>query len=532
MNRSLQITLLVLFLAFTGKAQVLYSEDFSSQALPSGWTNDSLGQPAMHLWVFNNPYARAITGAGFDANFAIFDSDEGSTNDNIDEVAQLTTPDINISAATVSLFMAVDEQYRALLGPNTGGSQRLIEYSSDAGTTWTTLVFDSMDYGYPDPALHSEFDISSLLGQTNVRFRFSWTGTWDWWWALDNFQIISRQDCAGAPNAGITIASVQTVCPNVAFGLSLSGVDQTLGLTFQWQSSPDNISWTDIPGATNSSYNGSQTVANYYHCNVTCSNSAQTSASTEVFVALSPGTECYCSPPHSVDCLGANSAITNVSIVGTSLNNSSACDQLDDLAYTFWPVSFSTTAELVRGNAYDFSVTTDNDNIISIWIDFDQTGSFEPSEWIQVCTTSLAGTANVYNWTIPVNALQGATVMRVRSRLVGNQNGDADACLNFGSGESEDYYVGLDYNVGQVEFTPEGFGLYPNPATDAVTVFFGNHTDVITVKLFDQMGNLLQNNSVVNKFSTKINLSDFSQGIYFIVIETNQGVVTKKIIHQ
>ncbi len=532
MKRKLHITILMCLLALSGGAQVLYSEDFSSQALPAGWTNDSLGQPAVHVWVFNNPFARAISGAGFDANFAIFDSDEGNSDDGFDENAQLTTGDVNISTATVSLYLTVDEQYRSLLGPNTGGSQRLIEYSTDAGVTWTTLVFDSVDYGYPNPAAHSEFDITSLIGQTNVRFRFSWVGSWDWWWAIDNLQVVSRQDCAGTPNAGSAAASVATACPHETFSLHLTGNDQTLGLTYQWQNSPDDLVWTDIPGATNASLDTSQTTVTYYRCNVTCSISAQTSASASVMVALTSSSLCYCTPPHTVDCTGANSMITNVTITGTSLNNTSSCDQLTAQAYTFWPVSFSTTAELTRGNAYDFSVTTDNDNIISIWIDFDQSGSFEPSEWVQVCTTSVAATPTVVNWTIPLTATQGATLMRVRSRLTGNQNGDVDACLDFGSGESEDYYVGLDYNVGEVEFSADGFGLYPNPATDAVTVFFGSHTDVTSVKLYDQLGNLLLNNSVSKKFSTKLDLSNYSKGIYFITIESAKGMVKKRIVHQ
>ncbi len=532
MKRKLQITIMMCLFALSGGAQVLYSENFSSQALPVGWTNDSLGQPALHVWVFNNPFARTISGAGFDANFAMFDSDEGNFDDGYDEVGQLTTGDINISSATVSLYLAVDEQYRSLLGPNSTGSQRLIEYSTDAGATWTTIVFDSLDYGYPNPAVHSEFDISSLLGQTNVRFRFHWIGSWDWWWAIDNLQVISRQDCAGVPTAGAVVASTQSACPLSTFSLSLSGAEQTLGLNYQWQSSPDDATWTDIGGAINSSLDTSHTMATYYRCNVTCSISAQTSPSASVLVGLNAPQFCYCIPPHIVDCLGANSAITNVTITGTNMNNTSACDQLSDVAYTLWPVSFNTTAELTRGNAYDFSVTTDNDNIISIWIDFDQTGSFEPSEWIQVCINSLAGTANVINWTIPLTSLQGATVMRVRSRLAGNQNGDTDACFDFGSGESEDYYVGLDYNVGQVEFTTEGFGLYPNPAADAVTVFFGSHKDVTNVKLFDQLGNMLQNNSVSNKFSTRLDLRNFAAGMYFIVIEGASGIVKKRIIRQ
>ena len=73
------------FLNLNAKGQtVLYTEDFASGALPSGWTNDSVGVTPLNVWLFDNPYLRTITGGGFDTDFAIFDSDEASTNDSIE----------------------------------------------------------------------------------------------------------------------------------------------------------------------------------------------------------------------------------------------------------------------------------------------------------------------------------------------------------------------------------------------------------------------------------------------------------------
>ena len=88
---SIRLTLTLIVLSIVANAQVLFTEDFTSDALPAGWTNDSLGLPATDLWLFGNPYARTITGAGFDTHFVIFDSDRGGTNDNVDENASLTT---------------------------------------------------------------------------------------------------------------------------------------------------------------------------------------------------------------------------------------------------------------------------------------------------------------------------------------------------------------------------------------------------------------------------------------------------------
>src|SRR5688572_20519684 len=78
---------------------------------------------------------------------------------------------------------------------------------------------------------------------------------------------------------------------------------------------------------------------------------------------------------------------------------------------------------------------------MSVWIDFNQNGSFEATEWTQIATTSTAGTAVVVPITIPNTAVLGQTGMRIRSRASGNANAATDACTTFGSGETEDYIV-------------------------------------------------------------------------------------------
>ena len=65
--------------------------------------------------------------------------------------------------------------------------------------------------------------------------------------------------CTAPPAAGTTLASDTTVCPNVNFNLSLIGSALASGLSYQWQSSPDNITWTNIAGATSLYFQTSQT---------------------------------------------------------------------------------------------------------------------------------------------------------------------------------------------------------------------------------------------------------------------------------
>ncbi|MBP6334772.1 MAG: T9SS type A sorting domain-containing protein [Bacteroidia bacterium] len=521
--------LIVTFITLSGtglRAQALFSESFSTGALPVGWSNDSAGQVSTNLWLFNNPYARIITGAGFDANYAIFDSDESLTNDSIPELASLTTPPIDISTAVTTLFLELDEQFRAL-APPTGDAKRRLEYSINNGSSWITLVYDSLDYGYPTPT-HSMYNISSIIGTTDtLMVRFTYSGDYDWWWAIDNFEVTSYPNCTSPPSAGTTVSTMSSVCPIDVFTLSLNGADTAIDLTYQWQSSADGIVWTDLANDTLPELDSTQSVATYYHCIVTCSGSPDTSVA--VLISMNSGTSCYC-VPGGYACAGFTGNITNVSITGTTLNHASGCDELTDVAFTVWPYSSTTSANLNRGVAYDLVVTTDDDNIVSVWIDYDQNGGFEPSEWAQVCTSSTALIPNTVNITIPNSATVGPTRMRVRARLVSNQNDSASSCILFGSGESEDYIIGIEFNVGVKDIALTGTVLYPNPGTGIAQIFFENSISEGNISVFDHTGRLINTKDVENVFSTNLDLSTEANGIYFIRIKTPEGFTTHKYI--
>ncbi|MEI6184700.1 MAG: GEVED domain-containing protein, partial [Bacteroidota bacterium] len=78
--------------------------------------------------------------------------------------------------------------------------------------------------------------------------------------------------------------------------------------------------------------------------------------------------------------------------------------------------------------------------IASVWFDWNQNGSFEPSEWTQITTNAANGTIS---FIVDPNAVLGNTLMRIRSRATGNVNTSTSACLNFGSGETEDYIINI-----------------------------------------------------------------------------------------
>ncbi|MEJ7625671.1 MAG: gliding motility-associated C-terminal domain-containing protein [Ferruginibacter sp.] len=90
--------------------------------------------------------------------------------------------------------------------------------------------------------------------------------------------------CTGTPNAGTAVANPSSACLGTPFTVSLSGVTVASGLTYQWQSSPDNVTFTNIPGANSQSFTTTQSVTTFYRAIVVCTNGGGSATSTSVQV--------------------------------------------------------------------------------------------------------------------------------------------------------------------------------------------------------------------------------------------------------
>ncbi|MBK9568892.1 MAG: hypothetical protein IPO53_02485 [Chitinophagaceae bacterium] len=125
--------------------------------------------------------------------------------------------------------------------------------------------------------------------------------------------------CAGAPAPGNTLASPNPVCSGTGFTLSLQNNPFVSGFTYQWQKSATGVagSYTDIVGATSITYSGTQTGATWYRCNVTCTPSALTTASTPVLLADGQGV--FTSQPASTSTQCSANATFSFTATGASL---------------------------------------------------------------------------------------------------------------------------------------------------------------------------------------------------------------------
>jgi hypothetical protein len=101
----------------------------------------------------------------------------------------------------------------------------------------------------------------------------------------DEFDGIKAYTCP-TPAPGATIASNTTVCSGATVNFSLANATTGTGVSYMWQTSPDNVTYTDVAGATLSTYTASPTASLYYRCRVTCGNGPVSTNSTPVLVAF------------------------------------------------------------------------------------------------------------------------------------------------------------------------------------------------------------------------------------------------------
>ena len=95
--------------------------------------------------------------------------------------------------------------------------------------------------------------------------------------------------CSGMPVAGSAVASSSSYCSGLADTLNLTGNTNACGLTYQWQSSVDGISWTNISGSTGVSSTIFPAGPLYYRNAVTCSSSGLTAYSASAYLPVSHG---------------------------------------------------------------------------------------------------------------------------------------------------------------------------------------------------------------------------------------------------
>ncbi|MNJ86392.1 hypothetical protein D3C87_38860 [compost metagenome] len=351
----------------------------------------------------------------------------------------------------------------------TGGAQLCLDQNTDQGSTtgWKMLSLTTpFDYNQ-DNLVVMVYDAWGGSGATK---RYNQSAT------VPNRQVFSRADntdpgdganltvepenslteiritytpsttCTGLPASATATSSAATVCSGTPFTLSLTGLTLEGGLDIQWEASTDGgTTWNDLgtPQVTlNYTVTTGQTVATQYRAVITCVPTSDEITSSVVSVAMSPALDCGCTPSTS-NC-NLDDEIQNVTFGGINNNSTCSAGGYGDYRTTVTPAS------VLTGVSYPIDVTTGEggNEAVAVWIDFNQNGIYELSEYTYIGNTP--GGAVSATVTIPGTALGGTTTMRVRSFYVAsgdpllvyeNTANSACATISTGYGETEDYLV-------------------------------------------------------------------------------------------
>lgn len=89
--------------------------------------------------------------------------------------------------------------------------------------------------------------------------------------------------------------------------------------------------------------------------------------------------------------------------------------------------------------------------------------------------------------------------------------------------------IQINYAVGvkEVKQAPS-FSMYPNPANDLVSIQMNNSKNGV-VKIVDLVGNIIYSETITS--SSKLNTSEFKNGIYFVTIEVDGAkMASRKLV--
>lgn len=259
------------------------------------------------------------------------------------------------------------------------------------------------------------------------------------------FEVLVQDICDATPNPGATTGPI-SICPDAPFTLGIENNTIEAGISYQWQSSSDGVTWTDVSGADLATYATSQTEETWYQVLMTCEANG-TTASDPLMVMMNGFMDCYCT---NIPSYTADEDIFNVTL--GSLNNSSDCATLgsgDGSVLNLYSNYTDVAApDLMTGSNLPISVqvgtcgTFNYTNVVAVFIDYNQNGILnDPGELVYSGAAVSGPHVSSGFILIPTDAMPGNTMMRVINSETSTPI--TDPCGAYFYGETEDYIVNI-----------------------------------------------------------------------------------------
>lgn len=159
----------------------------------------------------------------------------------------------------------------------------------------------------------------------------------------------------------------------------------------------------------------------------------------------------------------------------------------------------------------------------------------------------LRDTNNSGNWVVLINNLApnatsytdfgipaGANSVQYRVDVIWANSCDpsakvAQSIVNTTKSNTKDYVITIPTSLASQNELLNSVSLYPNPTKDLFDIEFKAGIESFDVEIYNQLGSLLKSEHLSYTDKATINISELSSGIYFVVVKTKMGSVTKRI---
>ena len=333
-------------------------------------------------------------------------------------------------------------------------------------------------------------------------------------------------DPCTAVNPTVPVAQFSATPTTVNSGGTVSFTDLSTGSPTSWAWTISGSGWS-YTGGTSATSQNPQVIFNtvgQYTVTLVASNSM--GSDNEVKSNYITVTQ------QSGPCAGSSATcdeyINNVLL--NTINNTTACSAGGFGNYS----AMSTT--LAKGSPYTVTVSPAingapgayTDDEIAVWIDYNNDLDFADAGERIAYVLVAAGWNNVFNFVVPATATTALVNMRVRISY--SVDGAIIPCGESTYGEVEDYKINIVASSGLEENNLDGLSIFPNPTNDFITIDLSAVNAIVKeIKLVDLTGKTLLTSPIINN-SSKLDLHLFSAGIYHVIVNTNEGSVTRKII--
>ncbi len=483
-------------IAGTTTNSIPYFENFDQIALNNrlpncSWFSPSLGSTALTYTSPNSNNRVPRSGNGF----ASFFFNPGGVKDYFTNGVQLQAG-ITYSASLwfITESFANWSNLSILVGPNQSTSSQTLIANTNGPAVSPFYTSLSGTFSVATSGLYY-FNIEATSNTGSNGQYLSW----------DDFSVIIP--CTHANNApNLTLnASANSICSGDQLFLSMSGAN-----TYTWSTGVNTATMVDYP-TSNTTYTGigRNTLSG---CTATVSHQVVVKQSPNLVVFGFPNTVCA-GQSANIQATGANTyawnnsattsnikvsplSSTGYSVIGTGLNGCSAIQSI-------------------------FITVLNNPTV--------QAFTSEP----QICigeTATLTGIgASNYQWTAPslfVNTnnavVLGSILGTTTYTLIGT---DINGCVGTATVNLK---VNACTSIAENNLNNIEFSIYPNPSTGEINIVSGNNT-IDKIEVLDVTGKVIKE-STSNSHSTKLDLSDLSNGVYYIKASgVNQNQITKLI---